>query len=270
MPYVVIDSGHGGYDKGASYFGYNEKDITLRVAKKVASRLKALGFDVKLLRETDEYLGNASERGRMIAELKPDFAISIHVNSSGGEGKLTGAEIITPLGKSVARFEYYLREGFEKLNKFRQIYSRISGGEVVERFIDPETIRYTKTYDSRNYYGIIREAWNGGVPLDIVEMFYIDNEGDLYTFLNQEDKYVEAIVRAMAKAFNITYREEVTTQSTHPTRTEYAKTSQVKKPDTYYRVVCGSFYAVEDAKRMQQQLLDDHYEDVWVQQVPIK
>ena len=28
MPYIVVDAGHGGHDKGAHYHGYNEKDIT--------------------------------------------------------------------------------------------------------------------------------------------------------------------------------------------------------------------------------------------------
>ena len=28
MPYIVVDAGHGGWDKGAHFGGYNEKDIT--------------------------------------------------------------------------------------------------------------------------------------------------------------------------------------------------------------------------------------------------
>ena len=66
-------------------------------------------------------------------------------------------------------------------------------------------MRFTTTYDKTDYYGIIREAWKGGVPTDIVEMFYLDNEGDLYMFLNQEDNYVEAIVYALAQAFRMNY-----------------------------------------------------------------
>ena len=206
MPYIVVDAGHGGYDNGAQGFGYKEKDINLRVATKVTNRLRSLGFQVTQLREDDSHIGNASARGKKIAELNPDFAITIHCNSSGGSGKFTGSEIITPLGKSVARFEYHLRDQFRNLNKFRMIYSKVSKTQVLhERHINPETLRYTKTYDLTDYYGIIREAWKGGVPLDIIEMFYIDNEGDLYTFLNQENAYVEAIVYAMCQAFNMKY-----------------------------------------------------------------
>ena len=28
MPYIVVDAGHGGWDKGAHFGAYNEKDIT--------------------------------------------------------------------------------------------------------------------------------------------------------------------------------------------------------------------------------------------------
>ena len=40
MPYIVVDAGHGGWDKGAHYNYYNEKDITLRVANQGQSTLK--------------------------------------------------------------------------------------------------------------------------------------------------------------------------------------------------------------------------------------
>ncbi len=253
MPYIVIDAGHGAVDNGAQYFGYKEKDFNLRVSKKVAQRLRELGFEVTLLRETDENVGNASARGREIAALKPDFAISIHVNSSGGQGKLSGAELIVPLGEDSARFESYLKEEFSKLNQFRMVYSRISGGEIVNRPINPTTLKYEESFpDLRNYYGIIREAWNGGVSLDIIEMFYLDNESDLYTFLNQEDAYVEAIVKSMAQAFNVPYQRQIRQQT---------------NSNTYYRVVCGAFYDLKEAKQLQQLLKQQVTDEVWIQEV---
>ena len=69
MPYIVVDAGHGGWDNGAHYNGHREKDITLRVATKVTKRLREIGFTVTQLRTDDTYVGNASARGRQIAEL---------------------------------------------------------------------------------------------------------------------------------------------------------------------------------------------------------
>jgi len=207
MPHIVVDAGHGGFDSGASFFGYKEKDINLSVSRKVAARLRQLGFQVTELRTDDSDVGNAGVRGKKIAELKPDFAISIHANSSGGQGKLQGAEIYTPMTKSPARFEYYLREELRKLTKFRHIWSKESRTQkLYERHIDPDSKKYTQTYpDKAEFYGIIRESRAGGVNTDIIEMFYLDSEPDLYTFLPQEDKFVEAIVKAMAEAFNMKY-----------------------------------------------------------------
>ena len=36
MPYIVVDAGHGGWDRGAHFSGYNEKDITLCSKYRVA------------------------------------------------------------------------------------------------------------------------------------------------------------------------------------------------------------------------------------------
>jgi len=261
MPYIVVDAGHGGYDNGAQFFGQREKDINLRVATKVSNRLRQLGFDVTQLRTDDTDIGNASARGRRIAQLHPDFAVSIHVNSSGGQGLLSGAELITPLQKSVARFEYYAREGLSRLNNFRMIYSRISGtGAIYNREIDPNTLRFTQTYSGTDYYGIIREAWNGGVPLVLVEMFYLDNEGDLYTFLNQEDAYVEAIVYAISQAFNMKYDRE---------SKEKIETLDSTQSKTYYRVVCGAYADFNEAQEISRKLAADHT-NVWIQPVEIK
>ena len=208
MPFIVVDAGHGGIDNGAQAHGYKEKDINLRVSQKVAVRLRALGFKVTELRPGDTNIGNAGARGKQIAALQPDFAISIHCNSSGGSGKFQGAEIYTPLAKHVARFEYHLRDRLKQLTPFRHISSKESKTQLLyEREINSETKTFIKTYyDKTDFYGIIREAKKGGVNCDILELFYLDSEPDLYTFLNQEDDFVEAIVYAMCQAFNMAYR----------------------------------------------------------------
>ena len=261
MPYIVVDAGHGGYDNGAQFFGQREKDINLRVATKVSNRLRQLGFDVTQLRTDDSDIGNASARGRRIAQLHPDFAVSIHCNSSGGQGLLSGAELITPLQKSVARFEYFARERLSRLNNFRMVYSRVSGtGAIYEREIDPTTLRFIRTYNGSDYYGIIREAWNGGVPLVLVELFYLDNEGDLYTFLNQEDAYVEAIVYAISRAFNMAYDRE--------SEREESILSDTLKSKTYYRVMCGVYSDLREAQETQKKLASE-YGEAWIQPVEI-
>ncbi len=54
MKKVVIDAGHGGVDSGAVGSGIVEKDLTLKISKYIYDRLKDLGVDTKITRETDE------------------------------------------------------------------------------------------------------------------------------------------------------------------------------------------------------------------------
>lgn len=84
---VVIDAGHGGRDNGMtgpiggpSWFV--EKDVTLSVARKLASVLRARGYDILMTRTTDTLIA-LSDRGRIANSNHGDVFISIHVNAPG-------------------------------------------------------------------------------------------------------------------------------------------------------------------------------------------
>jgi len=80
---VVIDAGHGGHDTGAiGPTGVQEKDITLKIARKVAARLrKDLKMEVILTRDKDVYIA-LEERTRIANDAHADLFISIHCNSN--------------------------------------------------------------------------------------------------------------------------------------------------------------------------------------------
>ncbi|MFH7319527.1 N-acetylmuramoyl-L-alanine amidase [Desulfurivibrio sp. D14AmB] len=84
---VVIDPGHGGRDPGAiSPSGIMEKDVTLRVAKLLATALKQrLGSEVILTRDRDIFLP-LEERTAIANSRDADLFISIHVNSAPNRG----------------------------------------------------------------------------------------------------------------------------------------------------------------------------------------
>jgi N-acetylmuramoyl-L-alanine amidase len=96
---IVLDPGHGGYDKGAtSRFG-SEKDYTLDVARQLRPLLRAKGFRVLMTREGD-YFVPLEVRAR-IANAAPDsIFVSIHFNAADANPSATGFEIysLTPLG----------------------------------------------------------------------------------------------------------------------------------------------------------------------------
>jgi N-acetylmuramoyl-L-alanine amidase len=83
---VVVDAGHGGPDDGmsgpiGSRRKVREKDITLAVAKRVASELRERKIDVVMTRTTDTLIA-LSDRGRIANEQRGDLFISIHVNAA--------------------------------------------------------------------------------------------------------------------------------------------------------------------------------------------
>ena len=78
---IVLDPGHGGKDPGCSFKGIYEKDIVLKLAKMVKSRLeKDLGCEVFLTRTTDKFMP-LDERTAFANVKKADLFVSLHVNA---------------------------------------------------------------------------------------------------------------------------------------------------------------------------------------------
>jgi N-acetylmuramoyl-L-alanine amidase len=79
---IIIDAGHGGKDPGATAptFKIEEKDLNLKVAKKLNEKLIEAGFKTIMIRDNDEYIG-LYERAEIANESNGDAFISIHFNS---------------------------------------------------------------------------------------------------------------------------------------------------------------------------------------------
>jgi N-acetylmuramoyl-L-alanine amidase len=81
---IVLDPGHGGSDEGTVYRTRNtritEKDITLKLARKIAQQLRARGYLVTLTRNDDREISLAS-RTQIANRLGAEIFISLHLNS---------------------------------------------------------------------------------------------------------------------------------------------------------------------------------------------
>jgi N-acetylmuramoyl-L-alanine amidase len=96
---IVLDPGHGGYDKGAaSRFG-NEKDFALDVARRLRPLLQATGFKVIMTRENDVFIP-LEVRARIANQTKDSIFVSIHFNATSSNPSASGFEIfsLTPRG----------------------------------------------------------------------------------------------------------------------------------------------------------------------------
>jgi len=96
---VVLDPGHGGYDRGqVSRFGY-EKDFALDVARKLRPLLQAKGVRVIMTREGD-YFVPLEVRAQIANAARDSIFVSIHFNATNDDPNATGFEIFsfTPRG----------------------------------------------------------------------------------------------------------------------------------------------------------------------------
>lgn len=182
---VIVDAGHGGEDPGAVSGNLKEKDLTLKAALYMYDRLKDLGVNAVLTRESDTSLPK-NERINKVKSLfndSPDvLLISNHINAGGGEG----AEIVYALRSTPTLANMALDNIVKAGQVSRGIYQRVL----------PEN-------PSKDYYYILRETGNAE-PI-LVEYGFIDNQKDAKKLINNITDYVEGVVKAIADYAGITY-----------------------------------------------------------------
>jgi N-acetylmuramoyl-L-alanine amidase len=115
---IVIDPGHGGKDPGAlGSGGTKEKDITLKIAKEIKSKIeRELKIRVIMTRETDKFVP-LEDRGKIANRAGGKLFISIHADSNPqkslrghtvyfmGPAKTEEARRVAQFENSVIRFE---------------------------------------------------------------------------------------------------------------------------------------------------------------------
>ena len=191
---IVIDAGHGGDDPGK--IGINkekEKDINLKIAKKLQQLLEQEGLKIVMTREDGNGLYQQSsnnkkvedmrKRCEIITKTKPVFTVSIHQNSY-HEEYVHGAQVF-----------YYANS-----EKSKTLAEQIQQAMALE--LDKENSRQAKANDS--YYLLKKTS----TPIVIVECGFLSNyeeaqklSSDLYQekvawaihmaimqYLNHEDK----------------------------------------------------------------------------------
>jgi len=160
---IVVDAGHGGNDPGALGFlpGKNEADLNLDISLALRNKLRALGADVVMTRESDISMGATSSaavsrRMAVLVAAKPDLMISVHHNS------MTDAQDNT-----------YIRG-------FLGLYTNDSGRlltKSVSRVLSAELNRFERA-PRYQALGVLR---NYKFPATLLEMSFITNP-DEYEF----------------------------------------------------------------------------------------
>lgn len=179
---IVIDAGHGGFDPGkVGTRDTLEKDINLAIAKKVEKLLAESGYTTYMTRTEDEALCSGEEKSKkltdmknrvkIIEEVKPALAVSIHQNSYSAGTK--GAQVF-----------YYT--GSEEGKKLAGILQN-----SIRDVIGDDNHRVEKGNDS---YYMLRKVT---CPLVIVECGFLSNPEE--EALLSDENYQEKMARGICE-----------------------------------------------------------------------
>lgn len=221
-PLVVIDAGHGGRDPGAvgtdeAGQRFAEKDITLAIAKALRAELLKIGtIRVALTREDDSILALA-DRPEMARQLGADLFISIHADSAGDEGVVSGASVYTL--SNAASSEAAARFAARENNADRVNGLVVAGESEVVSTILVELAQQRTQDDAANFASVLLREGAGvisfvaqpkrsaalavlrapDVPSVLFESGFVTNESDRVRLTTAEGRqaYAEVLARAI-------------------------------------------------------------------------
>lgn len=195
---LALDPGHGGEEDGACYYGIKEKDINFAVAEKVKKELEQYSnVTVVLTRQKEETVG-LFERASRARAANADILISLHFNASNSH-QSRGASIYISTGENY-------RESLQKLadnllGEFEAL--GLDNAGTFARVTQMGGRRADGTFD--DYYGVLRHAYNNGMPSIIVEHCYMDSESDKVFFQSEEglDRLAKADADGIAAYYGL-------------------------------------------------------------------
>ena len=210
---IVVDPGHGGHDSGARGNGYNEKDIALQVATRLANNLRQ-DYNVIMTRDSDFFVP-LDTRAKIGNDANADFFISIHLNS-GSSSSANGTEVFYFSKKDqgsyatqVAKFEnkvdgsygdvpfsdFILNDIFYRKN---QKTSQAIAESVLDGLINLTGLRRRGVFGAN--FAVLRGS---NSPSILVELGFMNNYSDLSHYLTSEgqESAASAIGDAIRKFF---------------------------------------------------------------------
>ena len=211
---IVVDPGHGGHDSGARGNGYNEKDIALQVATRLANNLRQ-DYNVIMTRDSDFFVP-LDTRAKIGNDANADFFISIHLNS-GSSSSANGTEVFYYSKKDqgsyaaqVAKFEnrvdgsygdvpfsdFILNDIFYRKN---QKTSQAIAESVLNNLINTTGLRRRGVFGAN--FAVLRGS---NSPSILVELGFMNNYSDLSQYLTPDGQ--ERAANAIGSAIRSYFR----------------------------------------------------------------
>ena len=198
---IVLDPGHGGSDVGATRGSVYEKNINFKVAQYCKAELEQYSGVTIYMTRTGDTNPSLPQRAQIAANYGANILVSIHQNS--GSSSAYGAEVYYPnrnykpaigdSGKAVADSIQKELVSLGLSNRGTKIRNTANGSTYADG-----------SYS--DYYGIIRNSKNLGIPAIIVEHAFLSNASDYNNFLSSDSKLQKlgiADATGIAKAFGL-------------------------------------------------------------------
>jgi len=205
---IVIDPGHGGKDPGAMAFGLKEKDIVLRIAKKLAPVLqKELHCEVLLTRDDDSFIP-LEERTAIANTQNADLFVSLHINAH-PSAKVHGLETYyLNLSTNAEAMRVAARENATSTHQMSDLQ------DILSDIMKNSKINESSRLAQQVHNAILSEAKNMGyadiknlgvkqapfyvligaqMPAILIEIAFISNENDVKNL--QDPTFVKMLIQ---------------------------------------------------------------------------
>lgn len=176
---IVIDPSKGGSDIGLQENNIIEKDFNLLISQYIYDRLNELNIDTKLIRNSDEYIGDDERINKILNSYGNNKNVIAISNQLGND---SGVEIVYAL-RNKDTLAKAISDNLEDVNiKVNKYYQKRSEEDT-----------------SKDYYDIQKDT--GNIETIVIKYGIQDD------LLNNYKKYAEAIIKALANYKGISYED---------------------------------------------------------------
>ena len=219
---IVLNPGHGGSSNGCAYGNQIiEKDVTLKLAKRIQSNLSKYDRVKVILTRTGDYEMDLDDRAMIAREKNADLYVSLHINDEPSH-TMTGSQVYIPFYEGKREYNSnmsYLANLIQnELFKIGITKNRIEG--ITKRCVSKEP-KYQYLMDGKvvqaDYYADIRHAMKGdttsygpdlntntGIPTVLVEHCFMNSSDRKFLdSTNDLNKIADADTRAILEYFNL-------------------------------------------------------------------
>lgn len=185
---IILDSGHGGVDAGATGNQIIEKDLNLILTRKLEKELVSRGATVYLTREDDNDLSTTTvnrkrsdlyNRAKYINKISPNMYISIHLNSV-TNSSWRGLQV------------FYTTKNEENKLIAKTITNHLK-----------ESISNVREIKKDNTYYMYKHITSPGV---LIEAGFISNPNDSYLLRNKE--YQDKLISSISDSIEIYFQKK--------------------------------------------------------------